>query len=74
MVFNVTVRGLNNLLRDPNFMLPSMGSLLMILGKNIHMVNIDVGEMFYMENYCRVDLGSYLEHNKDHQRTPLWMR
>ena len=48
MVFNVTVRGLNNLLWDTNFMFPLMGSLLMILGTNIHMVNLDVGEIFYI--------------------------
>ena len=48
MVFNVTIRGLNNLLWDTNFMFPLMGSLLMIFVTNIHMVNLDVGEIFYI--------------------------
>ena len=32
MVFDATVNGLNNSLWDPNFTLPPMGSLLMLVG------------------------------------------
>ena len=47
MVFDATLSGLNNYLWDPNFMLPSMGSLLMIVGPETYMVDLDFGEMFY---------------------------
>ena len=47
MVFDATVSGLNDYLRDTKFMLPSMGSLIIMVGPDKHMVNIDVGEMFY---------------------------
>ena len=47
MVFDATVSGLNDYLWDTNFMLPSMGSLIIMVGPDKHMVNIDVGEMFY---------------------------
>ena len=47
----------------------------------MHMVNLDVGEMFYnfwlslvLVKYCKVDLGSYLGHNEDRQGKTLWMR
>ena len=81
MVFEATVSGLNNSLWDPKFMLLPMGSLLMMLGPETHIVNIDVGEMFYnfrissmLSKYCRVDLGSYLWNKKDCNGTPLSMR
>ena len=72
MVFDTTLRRLNNFLWDPKFMLLSMGSLLMIVGTETIMVDLDVGEMFYnfqvfsaLANYCRVDMGSYMGHKKD---------
>ena len=47
----------------------------------MHMVYLDVGEMFYnfqlssvLANYCGVDLGFYLEYKKDWKGTPLRMR
>ena len=43
MVFDATVSGLNNSLCDPNFTLPSMGSFLMMVGPETHVVDIDVG-------------------------------
>ena len=77
MVFDTTVSVLNDSLRDPNFMLLSMGSLLMMLGPEMHMVDLNVGETFYnfqissvLAKYCGVDLVSYMGHNKDHQVTP----
>ena len=80
MVFDTTFSGFNNYLLDPNFMLPSMGSLIMMVGLKTHMVDIDVGEMFYnirlylvLENYCVVDLGYYMGHTKDRQGKPLWV-
>ena len=80
MVFGATLSGLNNPLWDPNFTLPSIGILIMMVGPEMHMVNPDVGEIFYnfrislvLEKYCVVDLGSYLGHEKDRQGTPLWM-
>ena len=78
MVFDATVIGLNNSLWDTNFMLPSMVSFIMMVGSEMHMVNLDVGEMFYnfrlspvLAKYYRVDLGSYLGHKKDRQGTHL---
>ena len=47
MVFDTTVSGLNYYLWSPKFMLPSMGSLLMIVGLETQMFNINVGEVFY---------------------------
>ena len=79
-MFDVTLIGINDTLWDPNFIFPVMGSLLMMVSKNKHMVDIYVGDMFYnfrlclvMENYCGVDLGSYLGYRKDHQGTTIWM-
>ena len=81
MVFDATLSGLNHSIWGPNFMFPSMGSLIFMVGPKLHMFNLDVGEMFYnfqlflvLANYCEVDLGSYLWHKKDQQGTPLWMR
>ena len=63
MVFNATVRVLNDSLRYTFFMEPSMGSLLMMVVPKTHMVNLYAGEMFYnfrfypvTATYCRVDL------------------
>ena len=47
MVFGATISGLNDSMWYPNFILPSMVSFLMMLGLKMHMVNLDVGEMFY---------------------------
>ena len=78
MVFDETVSGLEDSLWDPNFMLPSMGSLRMMVVPETHMVEIDVGEMFYnfrlssvLDKYCGVYLGSYLGHKKDRKGTHL---
>ena len=80
MVFDATVRGINDYMWAPNFMLPSIGSLLMMVGAETHTVDLDVGYIFYnfwllsvLAKYCGVDLESYLRHKKDHQGTPLWM-
>ena len=43
MVFEATVSGFNGSLWYPKFMLPSMGSLLMMVGPKTHMVDLDVG-------------------------------
>ena len=47
MVFDANVIGLNDYLWDLNFMLPSMVILPIMLGPEMHIVNIDLGEMFY---------------------------
>ena len=47
MVFDATLSELKNYLWDPNFMLPSLNSLLMMVGSETHMMDLDVGEMFY---------------------------
>ena len=80
MVFDVTMSGFNDYLWAPNFMLPSIGSFIMMVGMETHMVDIDVGEMFYnfqlssvLAKYYGVDLGSYLGHKKDRQGRSLWM-
>ena len=43
IVFDVNVSRLNVSSWYPNVMLPSMGSLLMMVGSVMHIVNIDVG-------------------------------
>ena len=59
----------------------TMGSFLMMVGPETHMVNLDVGGKFYnfrlslvLDKYCGMDLGSYMGHTKYCQETPLWMR
>ena len=47
MVFDEIISGLNNYLWDPKFMVSSMGSLLVIMGLETHMVYLDSGEVFY---------------------------
>ena len=47
MVFDATVRNLNDFLWGLEFMLPPMGSLLIMVGPKTHMVDLDSGEMFY---------------------------
>ena len=42
-VFDATVSGIKNSLWDPNVMLPSTGSLIMMVGPDTHMVDIYVG-------------------------------
>ena len=78
MVLDATLSGLNDSLWYPNFMLLPMGSLIMIVVPKMHMVNIDVWEMFYnfqpyavLVEYCGVDLGSWLVHNKDRKIASL---
>ena len=46
MVFDTTVSRINDYLWDPNFMLPPSGNLLMRVIKEMHMVDLDVGDMF----------------------------
>ena len=79
MIFDATVSGINSLW-DLKCMLPLMGSFIMMVGPKTQMVDLDVGEMFYnfrmylvLENYCKVDLGSYMGHKKDRKSTPIWM-
>ena len=43
MVFDGTVSVINNYLRAPNFILPSMGIFIMMVVPETHMVNLDVG-------------------------------
>ena len=81
MVFDANMSGINVSLWYPNLMLPVIGSLLMIVGPEMHMVDIDVGDMFYnfrispvLEKYCGMDLGPYMGHKSDQKRTPLWTR
>ena len=80
MVFYATVSILNYSLWDPNLVFPSMGSLLILVGPEMHMVDLDVRGGVYnfklssaLANYCGVDLGYYLGHKKYWQVTPLWM-
>ena len=47
MVFDATDSGIYDSLWAPNFMLSSMGSLLMMVGPETHMDDLDIGEMFY---------------------------
>ena len=81
MVFDNTVSGLKDSLWAKNFMLTAMGRLIIMVGPNMYMVDLDVGEMFYnfrlsliLENYCGVGLVSYMGHKKCHQVKPLWIR
>ena len=43
MVFDATMSELNDYMWSSNFIFPSMGGLLMMVGLEIHMVNIDAG-------------------------------
>ena len=47
MVFNEIKIGLNYSLWGPNFMFPSMVSLVMMMGPNTNMVDLHFGETFY---------------------------
>ena len=74
MLFDATVSVPNDYLWNPNFMLTSMGSFLMMVGPETHMVNLDVGGKFYnfrlslvLAKYCGMDLGSYMGHTKYYQ-------
>ena len=53
-------------------MLPPMGSLLIVLGPETHMVDLDVEGFFYnfrlssvLAKYCGVDLGYYMGRKTD---------
>ena len=46
MVFDETMSGLNDYLWYPNFMFLSMVSLLIMMGPEMHMVDLDVGGVF----------------------------
>ena len=48
MVFDEILSRLNDYLRDRNLMLQSMGSLLMMVVPKTHMVNLSVGEIFFI--------------------------
>ena len=81
MVFDTTVSGINDFLWAKNFILQSIGCLLMIVDVETHMVDLEFGEMFYnfrlsslLANYLGVDLGSYLRHKKYQKGRSLWMR
>ena len=43
VVLDATVSGLNDTLWYPKFMLPSMGSFIMMVGPQTHMVYLDIG-------------------------------
>ena len=71
VVFDATVSGLNDYIWAPKFMLPPMGSLLMMVSPKKPIFHLDVREMFYkfrlssvFANYYGVDLGSYLGHKR----------
>ena len=42
-MFDSTVSSINDSLWDPKFMLPPMVGLLIMVGTNIHMFNLDLG-------------------------------
>ena len=46
MVFDTEVRGLNEALWYPNFIILVVESIIVMVGPNTHMVDLDVGEMF----------------------------
>ena len=63
IIFDTTVSVLNDSLWDPSFMFLSMGILLMMMGLEMHMVDLYFGEIFYnfqlslvLAKYCGVDL------------------
>ena len=69
MVFDATVSGINNGLWEPNFMIPVVAILFMVVGPETHMVYLDAGDMFYnfrrssvLYNYFVVYLGNYLKY------------
>ena len=71
-MFDSIVTLLNSSLSDTKCMLPSMGSLLMIVGPKANLFNIYVVVIFYnfrissvLEKYCGVYLRSYLGNKKD---------
>ena len=80
MIFDTTVSVLNDSLWDPSFMFLSMGILLMVMGLEMHMVDLYFGGIFYnfqlslvLAKFCGEDLGSYLGNKKDLQGTLLWI-
>ena len=73
--------GLKDYMWAPNLMLPSMGTLLMMMDPETHMVDLEFGGIFYnfrlssvLAKYHRVYLVTYLVHIQDCQGAPLWMR
>ena len=63
MVFDATLSGLNNSLWDTNSMLPSMGSLVMMVGPETHMINMDVGGGGFITSYfhlCWPSIAEYI--------------
>ena len=69
----------NKALLAPNFMLPVLGSLLIMVVPETHMVDLDMGYMFYsfrtylvFYKYCGVYLGTYLLYDKN-SGTPYWL-
>ena len=72
IVFYATVSQLNDYLWDKKSMLPSMGSVFIMVGLKAHMVDLDVGEFFsnfqlslVLAKYCGVDLGYYMGRKTD---------
>ena len=59
MVFDTTVSRLNDSIGDPNFMLTVMGSLLVVVVSDMHMVYLDVC-CTVLDKYCVVDILTYL--------------
>ena len=53
MVFGEMASRIDDYLWYPKLMLPVMDSLLMMMGPDEHMAEIDVGEMFYNLDYIR---------------------
>ena len=78
MVFDTTMIGLNDSLGDLTFTIPFMGILVMMVGPEMHMVDLEFRYMLYnfrlslvLEKYCGVDLGPCLGHKRDREGTPL---
>ena len=66
MVYDGTKSGLNDVLWAPNFMLPSVDTLVNAINEDSWMADLDLGEMFLnfmlhpeIQPYCGVDLSPY---------------
>ena len=47
MVFDATLSGLNEYFWVPNFIIPVVASLFMMVGPKTRMVDLDAGDMFF---------------------------
>ena len=74
------MRILDKALRGPNFMLAVVGIILIMVDPDIHMVDLDVGEMIYifrisllLSKCCGVKLVPYFISGKDKSGSPYWL-